>query len=122
MSEAFVRTAYDAIFAFNVTAPGSGSAYAQVAALLSAPQLAEIVPYVIVRLDIFTPTQAINYQHGSAAGVVDPNTAPMPVNANQKPNESLPVALAHLVTYLRSQAAGTATVSVILYGVNAGSL
>jgi hypothetical protein len=122
MSEAFVRTAYDGGLCFQVTAPANSGAYAQIASLLSGPQLAELAGKTVVAVALFTPSVAINYKHGSVAGVVSPNGAPTAVNANQKPNEWIPATNGHQTIYVQSNTAGTATVSVVLYYVNSESV
>lgn len=122
-SIAYTRTAYDFIASYNVTAPSSGSAYAQVYSLLSAQQQAEIANYRVMRMDIANGGTAINYEHATPGNpsVISPYSAPTQVLANQKPNETLPMVNAHLNTYIRSSGAA-ATVAVVLFCVTGDNI
>lgn len=129
MGEAQIRTGYDAVLAFQVVAPGNGSAYANIFSLLTTQQQAEITAaqnagYFVCGVAL-TPAAAINWKHstpGSNPATVSPNSNGYPVNATQKPNELIPMINAHLNVWLQSQSAGTVNVNIALNCVSKDTL
>lgn len=128
MGEAQIRTAYDAILAYQITVPGSGSAYANISSLLTANQKAEIASlsgsgYFVCGV-IITPSAAINWEHAlpGTPGTLSPDSNGFPILANQKPNELIPMINAHINVFLRAAAAGTVSTSISLLCVSKDTL
>ena len=126
MGEAQYRGTYDQRFCFNVTAPGNGSAAAQLFSLLTGAQQAEIANYLIMQAQITPVAVAINYFHCTptnvAPFVLSPNTGGIGINAGQKPNEFVSIQQADKKIFLQSTTAGTVVVQVVLDGVTKDNL
>lgn len=118
MGEAQYRATYDQRFCFNVTAPGNGSASAQIYGLLTGAQQTELANYNVMSAQLSPVTTAINYFHCTpnnvAPFVVSPNAGGVSIAANQKPNEVLAVQQADKKIFIQSTTAGTVTVQVVL--------
>ena len=115
MGEAQIRTSFDLVATYNVTAPGNGSAYASLWSLLSGAQQTELALYLPVQVAIFTAAAALNYQHatpGNGTLTVSVVSGPQTINANQKPNETVSVMDALNRVYVRSTTAGTVATSL----------
>lgn len=129
MGEAQIRTGYDAVLAFQVVAPGNGSAYANLFSLLTAPQQAEITAATAAGYFVcgvaMTPAAAINWKHstpGSNPATVSVSSNGFPVNATQKPNELIPMINAHLNVWLQSASASPVNVNISLNCVSKDTL
>ena len=112
MGEAQIRTTYDFILVYNVTAPVAG-APAQLSALLTAAQRNEIAAatsagYIVCGVQITAPA-TINWQHATPGTLVtvSPQAGLFPIAANQKPNEIIPSMQADKQIFIVSNTAGT---------------
>lgn len=116
MGEAQYRTSFDARLTYNVTAPGSASAAAQVYGLLTASQKAEVDQYVVMEMQITPIANALNYCHATpgnvAPFVLSPFTGFVNINAGQKPNEFIAVEQADKKVFIVSAVVGTTVVQV----------
>jgi hypothetical protein len=128
MGEAQIRTGYDYVLTFSITAPGNGSAYASINSLLTTAQKAEInaaqtAGFMVCGV-VMTPVAAINFAHSTpgAPGTVSPNANGFPVLANQKPNEVVPCINGHTTLCVQSQTGSPVVVAIGLLCVSKDTL
>lgn len=125
MGEAQIRTTYDLVATYNVTAPASSGAYASLASLLTGAQVTEMAPFLAVGVQMFCAATAFNFKHatpGAGAQAVSPNSNPQVVNANQKPNEAVYVMDTLNRIFVQSSTTSAITVAITVFAISRDTL
>ncbi len=99
-------TSGNGIVITNVTAPGSGSAYALLSSLLTGPAAAKLVGKNVLTVLVRPVTTTVN--------IADNNAGLEPCIVSADVNTEIPVIDPLNKVYIRSTAAGTVTVGLII--------
>lgn len=122
MGEAQIRTTFDHRLTYQVTAPGNGTAAAQIYSLLTGAQQTELnaalgAGFVVASLQLSPIATAINYFHAVPSNmtfVLSTNSNAMSIGIGQKPNEVIPVMQADKKIFIQSSTVGAVVVQVVL--------